>query len=69
MTAQHFKALADSISKMDLNSNDREHVADEVAKVCASFNSAFKKDLFIYWTRGFHTGYRTSACSGVKIRG
>ena len=55
MTAQHFKALADSISKMDLNSNDRDHVAEEVAKVCASFNSAFKKPLFMHWSRGFHT--------------
>lgn len=54
MTAQHFKALADTISKMDLNSNDRDHVANEVAKVCASFNSAFKKDLFMHWSRGFH---------------
>ena len=42
MTAQHFKALADTISKMDLNSNDRE------------FNSAFKADLFLWWSRGFH---------------
>jgi len=61
MTAQHFKALANSISKMDLNSNDRDHVAEEVGKVCASFNSAFKKDLFMYWSRGFHTGKGTSA--------
>jgi len=55
MTAQHFKALADTISKMDLSSNDRDYVANEVAKVCASFNSAFKKDLFMHWSRGFHT--------------
>tara|TARA_Y100001951_G_C11240869_1_gene240414 strand:- start:629 stop:802 length:174 start_codon:yes stop_codon:yes gene_type:complete len=54
MTAKHFRALADAISKMDLDSNDRDHVAVEVGKVCAEFNSAFKADLFLYWSRGFH---------------
>ena len=54
MTHQHFKALADAISKLDLNVNDRDHVSEEIGKVCASFNSAFKKDLFLWWSRGFH---------------
>jgi|6_EtaG_2_1085325.scaffolds.fasta_scaffold86942_2 23S rRNA C2498 (ribose-2'-O)-methylase RlmM len=52
MTKQHFRALADAISNLDLDYNDREHVAEEMAKVCAKFNSAFKTDLFLYAARG-----------------
>ena len=42
MTAKHFRALADAISKMDLDNNDRDHVAVEIG------------DLFLYWSRGYH---------------
>ena len=52
MTKQHFRALADAISNLDLDYNDREHVAEEMAKVCAKFNSAFKTDLLLYAARG-----------------
>lgn len=53
MTARHFRALATSISTLDLSTNDKEHVAEEIAKVCSSFNSAFKNDVFMHWSRGY----------------
>lgn len=57
MTRMHFEALAAAIKGLDLSYSDREHVAKEVAKVCARFNSGFKKNYFIQAAGGFHSDY------------
>jgi len=53
MTRRHFRAIANAISELDLSSDDREHVAEELAKVCAQFNNAFDTRLFLHASKGF----------------
>ena len=53
MTRRHFRAIANAISELDLSSDNREHVAEELAKVCAQFNNAFDTKIFLHTARGF----------------
>ena len=41
MTRKHFEALAQAISELDFNTNERTKIAHAIGRACAPFNPLF----------------------------
>jgi hypothetical protein len=47
MTRKHFAAIAATIKYLNVTDDVRQHVAEEMASTCASFNGNFDRGRFL----------------------